>query len=175
MNHLTISTLRACLAALLMIAVTIGCKETDNTIVPAPIEGGWKLTAMKLNPALDAGPLGKVSDLLPMLSSTYKTTCFTDMTITFTSNGTMTTDNPASCKGDLAGEDMNDAIGFDVNNRYTVVGDKLTITDGYGERTEYKVAINSNTMQWVTETEFEDADGELVKHTVTTELKRAGK
>jgi len=40
------------------------CKKDGSEVVtPASVEGSWKLTSMKVNPAIDGGPFGKIDDL----------------------------------------------------------------------------------------------------------------
>ncbi|TAE33953.1 MAG: hypothetical protein EAZ91_01170 [Cytophagales bacterium] len=150
-----------------------GGKNGDDAISPASIEGNWKLTAMKVNPGLDAGPFGKITDMLKFFTDLTGSTCLTDITFTFKKDGTSTADTPKSCQGNT--EDIEDQSGIDITgtSKWALVGDQLTLTDSDGTKQVVTAKINGNTMSWTYKDKFEDSKGVASSHDISIEYKRA--
>lgn len=161
------------LAYALMMALPLwfgSCKKDDADVVtPTSIEGNWKLTSMKVNPAIDGGPFGKIEDLLTFLRTLSASTCVDDITITFNANGTTSQNNPPSCQ---SADEVTDVVGSNNGSKWKLDGNKLTLTEADGTATVYDVVINGNTMQWSYATEIPDVNDVPTKTTVTVGLKR---
>ncbi|WP_375446420.1 hypothetical protein [uncultured Fibrella sp.] len=96
----------------LLLLVLLGCKKTetvDPVALPSAV-GNWKITALTFDPVW-AAPSGAntipVSDWVPYLKGN-KETCLTDVTLTFGTNGSATTNaaSTATCTS------ANDSRGF---------------------------------------------------------------
>lgn len=150
-----------------------GCKKENDEVSPAAVEGRWNITAYRINPALDLGPLGKIDNLVTFFNGLTGTTCFTDVTLTFKSGGTIETDNPQSCK-DINEDAVEEQTGFDETSKWALDGTKLTVSSSSGEKEEYTVSMGSGTMQWVgrRDEDFEQ-DGTPTNYTVTIDFRRA--
>ena len=158
----------------LMVAVPFwssSCKkDSDESVTPVSVEGSWKLTSIKANPAIDGGPFGKIDDFFAFFKALGAGPCLEETTITFNKNGTTTGNNPQSCQNS---EEVSDIVGANNGGQWKLDSNKLTLTDPDGTSSVYDVTFNGDTMQWSQLTEFEDGNGQPTKTTVTIGLKRA--
>ncbi|QJW88719.1 lipocalin family protein [Spirosoma taeanense] len=159
------------LALMLVIALPMwfgSCKK-DGTEAVMPtntsVEGNYKVSAIKVDPKIEG-----FDDILPLYSLLLGNTCLTDITISFKSNGTITTDYPPSCQS--AGDDISDATGIDSDSKWALNGSKLTITDENGTQTAYDATFNGGNMQLKWQEDDGDASGKTFKQTYIMELKR---
>lgn len=162
------------LTALVLSVFAVGCKHDSPEVTPNPgssaVEGNWRISAMKVNPAITLGaPYGTVSDLLPFLIDLTGSTCLSDVKLTFKGNGTIASDNPASCKA----LDPEDATGIDTSGKWVLNGDKVTLTDSDGATTVYNASFNGNTMSWSYQEQMEDETGAKKTYTLTLVFKKA--
>ncbi|OIN58725.1 lipocalin-like domain-containing protein [Arsenicibacter rosenii] len=160
------------LMALVMTVFAVGCKQSAPEINPnnSPVEGNWHIKAMKVNPAINLGaPFGTVSDLMPLLLELSGSTCLTDLTIKFKGDGSISSDNPTSCK-DL---DPEETTGVDTNGRWALNGDQITLTDSDGAKTIYKATFSGNTMNWSYQEQMEDESGKTGTYTITLVFTKA--
>lgn len=146
-------------------------KDGTEAVTPSSIEGNWKLTAMKVNPAINAGPFGQIDDLFAFYSGLGADACLKALTFTFNSNGTISSNNPTACQSNT--DDINEATGFESGAKWSLNGNKLTVTDTDGAVETYDVTISGNAMQWVYVTSVEDATGKTVQTTLTMGWTRA--
>ncbi len=122
------------------------CKKSEDP--PAPdmaIEGSYKITSLQAEPKA----LGLYNDLIAASKLLFNsTTCLTDITITFKTGGTATTDDPASCKSIPV--PVSTFTGIDAASKWVLNGDNLTVTKGDGTKTEYKVLSRGSAtkLQW---------------------------
>lgn len=145
----------------------------DGDATPNSIEGSWKITAMKLDPGIDAGPpVGKVTDLLAFFTLYTQSTCLSDITFTFKNDGTMVSDNPASCKASATA--IEDQTGIDVSgvSKWSLTGDQLTVTNPDGTKQVTTAKISGNTMSWSYKDTVDDLNGKPTPQTITFEYKR---
>jgi hypothetical protein len=146
------------------------CKKgSDDTVTPATatssVEGNYKVSALKVDPKVQG-----FDDLLPLYTLFLGTTCLTDLTVSFKSNGTVTTDTPASCKSNS--DDITQATGIDGNSKWVLAGTKLTITDSDKTATTYDVTFTGGNMQLKWQEDDVDDKGKAFKQGYTMELKR---
>ncbi len=122
--------------------------DSGGTVAPETIEGTWKISAIKLNPGIDAPPLGKVTDLLGAYGLARQTTCLTDVAFTFKSDGTVTSSNPASCKDNVA--EIKQQTGIDLANasKWSLTGDQLTVTAADNTKLTATSTIMGGVMTW---------------------------
>lgn len=72
------------------------CKKTDDPVTLTPtttlsLVGTWKITALTFTPAwIKVTNATPIPDFIPYLKTTKGETCLTDMTITFTAAGALT-------------------------------------------------------------------------------------
>ena len=158
------------LSALTMMSLWVdSCKKTEDP--PAPdtaIEGSYKITSLQVDPKA----LGVYNDLLAASKLLFNnTTCLTDITITFKTGGTATTDNPATCQKDVP-VPVSTFTGIDEASKWVINGDKLTVTKSDGTKTEYTVLSRGSTLklQWQGTLNFPVPSPAL--YTYTMELKK---
>ncbi|MFD1140493.1 lipocalin family protein [Larkinella insperata] len=144
----------------------------EPDVKPSAVSGSWKISGMKVNPGMDMGNGQVVTDLLDFLSEygdADAIACLTDTKITFNNNGTITGTPSPNCKSD----DMDDLNPAENNAKWSVNGNKLTITDSDGAQT-YDLETSGNTMKWsVLQEDDMDGDGKADKYTMTIEFKKA--
>lgn len=134
------------LALMLMLAMTLGfdsCKKSDDNPVVTPtttIEGNYKITALKIDPAVSG-----LNDLLAGSQLLFNTTCLKDITVSFKTGGTVTTDNPSNCQAIPV--PVSTFTGIDASSKWTLSGSTLTITKSDGTKTDYTVLSMSPTLQ----------------------------
>lgn len=158
---------------IMLVAMPLGfssCKKgADDTVSPATtspsVEGNYKVSALKAEPKVQG-----FEDLLPLYTLFLGTTCLTDLTVSFKSNGTVTTDTPASCKTNS--DDISQATGIDSNSKWVLAGTKLTITDSDKVATTYDVTFTGGNMQLKWQEDDVDASGKAFKQGYTMELRR---
>lgn len=122
--------------------------DSGKTVAPETIAGTWKIQAIKLNPGLDVPPIGKVTDLLSAYGLLRTTTCLTDVTFTFKSDGTVTSSNPASCKDNVAEIKQQTGIDLAGNNKWALTGDQLTVTAADNTKLSATSTIANGVMTW---------------------------
>lgn len=122
--------------------------DSAKTVAPETIAGTWKIQAIRLNPGLDVPPLGKVTDLLAAYSLQRATTCLTDVSFTFKSDGTVTSSNPASCKDNVAEIKQQTGIDLAGNNKWSLTGDQLTVTAADNTKLVATSIITNGVMTW---------------------------
>jgi len=158
----------------------VSCKtdrdgDGNPDVKPASIAGSWKINGMKVSPAIDLGDGQMVSDLFQLFAGVpggkEALACLTDSKITLNSNGTVTGTASPNCQSDEA-DDLNPAKN---NARWSVNGDKITITDDSGSAT-YDLEHSGNTMKWSIKEQEDmdmDGDGKVDTYTTTIEFKKA--
>jgi hypothetical protein len=135
------------LALMLMLALTLGfdsCKKSDDNPVVTPtttIEGNYKITALKIDPKA----LGLYDDLLAASQLVFNSTCLKDLTISFKTGGTATTDNPSTCQAIPV--PVSTFTGIDASSKWAQSGSTLTITKSDGTKTDYTVLSTSPSLQ----------------------------
>ncbi|MBC8156327.1 MAG: lipocalin family protein [Bacteroidetes bacterium] len=143
--------LRALFAALLLLSIAIGCsskKDDDPTpggaATTSAAVGNWKYAGFKVDPAVMVPTSGTMvvttTDLFPFL--TANSTCLTDLTITFKSDGTTSSTNPASCQTTSVDDDS----GLTGTGKWALSNGKMTLTDTDGTITVFDATISGNTM-----------------------------
>ena len=123
--------------AVAMIAMVVSCKKSDDPVAANAVAGNWKLTGLLVKEGNDPE-----QDFFPLLAL-FGGTCFTDLVFTFNANGTLTANNPASCKavgGTLAEE------GVVTNGKWALSGNKMTLTDDKGVKDEYDYSLAGDVM-----------------------------
>lgn len=147
----------------------VGCKKNDDT-TPAQttIAGSYKINTLTIDPKA----LGLYSDLIAGSKLFFNnSTCLNDITITFNSNGTATTDNPSSCQSLPVA--VSTFTGIDASSKWTQSGSILTVTKGDGTKTDYTIVSNTNgvmKLQW--QGLFNYPAPSTTQYTYTMELKK---
>lgn len=123
------------------------CSNEENpTTNTATIEGTYTISALTIDPKA----LGLYSDLIAASKLLFSnTTCLTDLTVTFKSGGTATTNNPTSCQ--TIGVPVSTFTGIDATSTWAVSGNQLTVTTSTGTKTVYTIVSNSGgvvQLQW---------------------------
>jgi hypothetical protein len=151
------------------------CKKGgDDAITPSTssIEGNWKISGYKIDPAVDFTGTGqKSNDLFALFKQLPNGNdiidCLTSTVITFNNNGKVTGKAGTKC---TASTDMNPV---DDNSTWKLDGNKLTLTSGT-DVTTYNTAISGNTLKLSgQESEDFDGDGKAETYTFTLELTKA--
>lgn len=127
-----------------------GCKKDDDTTPTqtATIPGNYKINTLTVTPPA----LGLYTDIIAASKLLFSnSTCLTDITITFNSNGTATTDNPIACQS--LPVPVSTFTGIDASSKWTAnsTNTLLTVTKGDGTKTDYTVVSNTNgilKLQW---------------------------
>ena len=116
------------------------CKKEDNPATPAnTIEGSYKISALSVEPKA----LGLYNDLIAASKLLFNnTTCLNDIITTFKADGTATTDNPTACQSPNFPVPVSTFTGIDAGSKWTLSGDKLTVTKSDNTKTEYTVVSN---------------------------------
>jgi hypothetical protein len=125
------------------------CKKSDDPTTTTPtttIEGSYKISTLKVDPKV----LSLYDDLIAASKLLYaNTTCLTDITITFKTGGDATTDTPTSCQSIPV--PVSTFTGIDASSKWSLSGNKLTVTKGDGTKTDYTVVSNTGgilKLQW---------------------------
>ena len=150
------------------------CKKGGDAVAPtrSNIEGSWRITGEKIDPAVDLTGTGKKSnDLFDIYRSSPNgsdiLTCLTTTIITFNGDGRITGKAGSKC---TSATNMNPV---DDNSTWKVDGSKLTITSGT-DVTTYDVVISGNTLTMSNQVlEDLDFDGKKETYTTTLELTKA--
>lgn len=152
------------------------CSKKDDAVAPSTsaIEGNWRISGYKVDPAIDfLGNGQKSNDLLAALKSlpggfgNDAVECLTTTVVTFNSNGKIT--GKAGNKCDTS-DDMNP---IEENSSWRLDGNKLTITSG-SDVTTYDVVVSGNTLKLsAKETDDLDGDGKDETYTMTLEMTKA--
>ena len=144
----------------------------EPDVKPSAVSGSWKISGMKVNPGFDFGDGKKVTDLLAFFreyGGEETVACLTDTKITFNNNGTITGTPSPNCKSD----DLDDFNPAEDKSKWSVDGNKLTITDSDGAQV-YDLETSGSTMKWrTTEKDDLDGDGTIDTFTMTIEFKKA--
>ncbi|MGV3560450.1 MAG: lipocalin family protein [Larkinella arboricola] len=144
----------------------------EPDVKPSAVSGSWKISGMKVNPGMDLGDGKPTTDLLAFIAQyggADAVACLTDTKITFNNNGTITGTPSPKCQS----EDMGDLNPAEDNAKWSVNGNKLTITDSDGAQV-YDLETSGNTMKWSMPQEDDlDGDGKADKYTMTIEFKKA--
>ena len=147
----------------------------EPDVKPNAIEGSWKITGIKSNVDIELADGSKTKDYFvalksnPMFDAEPLIACLTDIKITFNGNGTITGTPSPNCKSDDL-DDFNPAAN---NSKWSVNGNKLTITDSDGAQV-YDLETSGSTMKWsITEKDDLDGDGKVDTYTMTIEFKKA--
>ena len=123
--------------------------DSGTTVAPPSIEGNWKIAAIKLSPGIDVPPIGKVTDLLGAYGLLRTTTCLTDVSFTFKSDGTVTSSNPASCKDNIAEIKQQTGIDLTGTSKWSLTGDQLTVTAADNSKLNATSTITNGVMTWI--------------------------
>ncbi|MGA0559847.1 lipocalin family protein [Larkinella sp. VNQ87] len=145
----------------------------EPDVKPSAVSGSWKISGMKVNPGIDFLGTGQpITDLLGFFQQyggADAVACLTDTKITFNNNGTISGTPSPNCKSD----DLDDFNPAENNSKWSVNGNKLTITDSDGAQV-YDLETSGNTMKWsTTEKDDLDGDGTIDTYTMTIEFKKA--
>ena len=147
------------------------CKKGDDPVSPttSAIEGSWKISGYKIDPAVDLLATGQTSnDLLAM----YKqlpigndiVDCLTSTVITFNSSGKVTGKGGDKCNK------TTDISPVDDNSSWKLDGTKLTLTSGT-EVSTYDTSISGSTLKMSSKQSQDiDGDGKEESYTYTLEL-----
>jgi hypothetical protein len=145
------------------------CSKEDNPTITntTTIEGSYKITALKVNPKVG----GVYDDLLAAAPLILTTTCLNDVTLTFQTGGTITTDNPTSCQKSTIPPST--ITGIDASSKWALSGTTLTITKSDGTKTPYTVLSTGAILQvqWQDSQDFLKT-GTKVPYTYTMDLKK---
>lgn len=147
--------------------------DGEPDVKPNAVSGTWKISGMKINPGIDfLGNGQKVTDLLAFFKEyggDEAVACLTDTKMTFNSNGTISGTASPNCKSD----DLDDFNPATNNAKWSVNGNKLTITDSDGAQT-YDLETSGNSMKWsIVEQDDLDGDGKADNYTMTIEFTKA--
>lgn len=169
MKNLRLSRLSAW-TLLLVLPLWFGsCKKDDNPTVnnTTTIEGSYKITALKANPKVG----GIYDDLLAAAPLFLKTSCLTDITLTFQAGGSITTDNPTSCQNSAVPPST--ITGIDASSKWALNNKTLTITKSNGTQTNYTVLSSGAVLQlqWQDSQDYLGT-GTKVAYTYTMDLKK---
>ncbi|GAA4449879.1 hypothetical protein GCM10023189_09660 [Nibrella saemangeumensis] len=168
--------LRSFIMTMLVLSVAVvGCKKDNTEIDPTPskssVEGTWKMTGMKVNPAIDLGTGQTFTDIMDLLKlipeGEQAVACLKDTKITFQKSGKVTAAASPACQSD---EDT--GMGVEDNSSWKVQGDKIILTDSDGP-SEYDLSVSGSTMKWsqVADEDW-DGDGKNTRYTYTLEFRR---
>ena len=146
--------------------------DSDDPVATNSVEGNWKILSIKLSPGLDVPPLGKVTDLLTAYGLLRNTTCLTDVTFTFKSDGTLTSSNPASCSANVAEIKVQTGIDLAGTNKWSLTGDQLTVTAADNSKITVTSTITSGSMVWAYKRALVDLNGVPSNQDVTFEFRR---
>ncbi len=148
------------------------CKKgNDDVVTPiaSSVQGSWKISGYKIDPAVDFTGTGqKSNDLLTIFKALPNgndlVDCLTSTVITFNSGGTITQKTGAKCN---AATDMSPV---EDNSTWKLDGSKLTITSG-ADVSVFDTVISGNTLK-MSEKQLADFDGDGKEETymVTLEL-----
>lgn len=152
MKKSQLSRLFLCASVMALLVGFDSCKsDNPDTAAPATIAGSYNITALMVTPSVQ----NTFSDLIAASKLLFNnTTCLTDLTITFKTDGTATTDSPASCKSvvDASGNQIpiSTFTGIDASSKWVQSGSTLTVTKGDGTKTDYTVVNMGTTpkLQW---------------------------
>lgn len=110
-----------------LLLILLGCKKTDDPTTPPSAVGNWKITALTFDPAWVTPSGATVPDWVPYLKGTGET-CFTDVTITFGTNGSATTNaaSTATCSGAENSRGFLDFL-FEPGGTFTETENQLTL------------------------------------------------
>jgi hypothetical protein len=168
------TTTRLTLWALLLAMPLLfsSCKKDNDDVTPATVEGDWKITGIKANPAIEFPFFGKVSDIY-QLFALADGDCLNNLVVTF-SNGATSVNVPPACQ-DSQDETGEIALFLPLSNssKWTLDGNKLTLTNTDGTVKTYDVTTSGNTMTWSSEEEVENLDGTKTNATLTVTWTRA--
>lgn len=148
------------------------CKKGgDDAVTPSTssIQGSWKISGYKIDPAVDFTGTGqKSNDLLAVFKQLPNGSdivdCLTSTVITFNSNGKVTGTAGPKC---TAATDMSPV---DDNSTWKLDGNKLTLTSGT-DVTTYTTAVSGSSLKLSgQESEDYDGDGKPETYTYTLEL-----
>ncbi len=146
MKKTYLSRLFLCASIATLLLGVDSCTKTDTPVTPTTtIEGSYKIMSLTADPKV----LGTFSDLIAASKLLFSnTTCLNDLTITFKTGGTATTDNPSSCQSIPV--PVSTFTGIDASSKWVLNGSKLTVTKGDGTKTEYTVVSTAPTLklQW---------------------------
>jgi hypothetical protein len=144
------------------------CKKDNDDVTPATVEGNWKLTGLKYNPAVDTGIFGVTDDFYQLLITLGGGDCLNSLVFMFNGNGTTSLNNPPACQSAT-----DSLVPIDDSSKWALNGNKLTLTDSDGVATTYDVTINGNTMNLSAVRELENFDGTKSTTTETMTFTRA--
>jgi hypothetical protein len=139
----------AALSALLLFSLlSVRCQKTSNDPAPetAAVVGSWKMTAQTTSPPLPV--YGEIygNDLYKFFVGVGRT-CFTDIVYKFNADGTATATVPQGCPID--GDDVRDYVGFDLQSKWSLAGNTLSVTSSDGDRVDYAMTTDGGTMKLV--------------------------
>ncbi|MFD2932923.1 lipocalin family protein [Spirosoma flavum] len=146
------------------------CKKSDDPTTTTPtttVEGSYKVNALKVSPKVG----GLYEDLLAAAPLILTTTCLSDITLTFQTGGSITTDNPTTCQKSTIPPST--ITGIDASSKWALSGNILTITKTDGTKTNYTV-LSSGTilqLQWQDSQDYLST-GTKVAYTYTMDLKK---
>lgn len=150
-----------------------GCGgDSNDTAAPETVVGNWKISAIRLNPGIDVPPIGKVTDLLTAYGLLRATTCLTDVTFSFKSDGTVTSSNPASCKDNIAEIKQQTGIDLAGSNKWVLTGDQLTVTAADNTKFTATSTLTTGMMVWTYKRTILDLNGASSNQDITFEYKR---
>ena len=147
-------------AIVLVLAVASSCSKKDEPSAQGAIAGIWKLSALLITEVNDPE-----EDLFPLFLL-FGGTCLSDLTFTFNSNGTLTTNTPATCK--TLSEDLADE-GLVTSGKWEINGSKFLLTGVDGTKEEYDYSLSGDVLSLIQKkTEPDPADPKKTITTLTT-------
>jgi Lipocalin-like domain len=149
------------LAIVLMATVVISCSKKSDPSPADAVVGNWKLSGLLYKEDNDPE-----EDIFPLFTLFFGT-CFNDLVFSFNANGTLTTNNPASCRA--ASDDLND-LGAVTNGKWELNGTKMSLIGADGTKDDYDYTLSGDVMSLVqTAVEKDPATNKNI--TVKTTLK----
>ena len=143
------------LSIIFLAFVAVSCtKSTDPAAIS--VVGDWKLSGL-----LQKEDNNAEEDVFPLLAL-FGGKCITDITYIFKADGTLTTNNPASCKGVLDDDD------FAMSGKWATSGTKFTTTDSKGAKDEYDYTVSATELTLAQTVKETDPNTKKVVTTKTT-------
>lgn len=147
-------------------------KDSAEAVTPNSIEGTWRISGMKIDPAVDfLGTGQKSNDLLAAFRALPNglgndfVACLTDTRITFNNGGKVTGQTSAKCNAST-----DEFLPAENNSTWKLDGNKLTITSG-SDVTVYDTTLSGNTLSMSQkDTDDLDGDGKTETYTITIEM-----
>ncbi|WP_373513677.1 hypothetical protein [Persicitalea sp.] len=123
------------------------------------VVGSWRMVAHRVSPAQDG-----IMDIYTHFKDLYGG-CQEDMGLTLVADGSLKMTPVKGCQNPLGNIMMKVAVKFMPSGKmsWESTGNKIILQDSKGQRREYELQLNGNSMQWI----FDEGSKEAtVKHTI---------